>query len=88
MGRASRCANSSCSAVCHHDEGKFFRLDIDVGDRTGGSQCKTIYVWLCPRCALQMNPKIEVVGDTVSVRLAAIKPARVHARWPQSTSVN
>ena len=88
MARASKCANSSCSAVCHHDEGKLFRLDINVGNLAGDSQCKTIYVWLCSRCASQLNPEVKVAGDTVTVRLAAIKRARVQSRCSYSSMVN
>ena len=84
----SKCANNSCSAVCHRDEGKLFRLDINLANATGKNQCKTLYVWLCARCAGEMNPKVKVAGDTVTVLLASTKRVAVQARSPLLPWVN
>jgi hypothetical protein len=75
-----KCANPSCSASRQNEEGKLFRVDIDLGNATGGHQCKTTYLWLCAACAQSLRPKVEVVGNTVTVLLAAITgtpPSRV-----------
>ena len=71
-----KCANSLCSAFRYrHGEGKLFRIDVDLGKKSGEHQWKTAYVWLCSRCAREMYPKIEVAGDAVRVRLAKIEPS-------------
>jgi hypothetical protein len=72
-----KCANRSCSAFRANTEGKLFRLDIELGNIAGKRQHKTDYVWLCAPCAQQMNPKVEVSGDTIIVRLAKTAPALV-----------
>lgn len=64
-----KCANSLCPTTRQHHEGKLFRVDIDLGNMAGKNEQKTAYVWLCAKCAEEMAPKIEVVGDTVTVRL-------------------
>ncbi len=74
MALANKCANGSCSAVRNHDEGKLFRLDIQLADTAGHNELKTMYVWLCPRCARRLNPKVEVSGDTVTVLLTSTRP--------------
>ncbi len=66
----AKCANSWCPTTRHNDAGKLFRLDINLGNRAGGKERKTEYIWLCARCAQQMHPKVEVTGDTVTVRLS------------------
>lgn len=68
----AKCANRLCSSHRTGDEGKLFRVDLDIANTAGESQRKTAYVWLCDPCALQMRPSIEVAGDTVLVRLGAI----------------
>ena len=71
-----KCANHSCSASGpSHDTGKFFRVDIDLCNNKG-SECqrKTMYLWLCPECAQQLRPHVQVVGDMVRVQLARIQP--------------
>jgi hypothetical protein len=65
-----KCANNWCLATRHHQEGKLFRLDIDLGNKAGGEERKTEYVWLCTPCALEMHPKVVIIGDTISLRLA------------------
>ncbi len=65
----AKCANKSCSALHEQDEGRLFRLDIDVGNAAGETQMKTVYVWLCASCARRMSPKVLVEGDTVRLAL-------------------
>ena len=36
----TKCANIWCFAPRHNQEGKLFRLDIDLGSETGGSERK------------------------------------------------
>ncbi len=74
----TRCANSSCSAICHGDDGKLFRLDIVLGNAAGKNERKTVYVWLCSHCARRMNPKVAVAGDTVTVLLATTARNTTH----------
>jgi hypothetical protein len=71
---ASKCENRCCPATRKHDEGKLFRLDLDLGSNGGGSERRTEYMWLCPRCAQRMHPKVEVNGNTVTVRLSRNAP--------------
>jgi hypothetical protein len=70
----TKCANSWCFATRHDQEGKLFRLDIDLGSKAGGNECKTEYIWLCARCAQEMHPKVEVTENTVTVRLLKNDP--------------
>jgi hypothetical protein len=72
-----KCANSWCSATHHDDEGKLFRLDIDLGNKAGADEHKTEYIWLCAPCANKMHPKLEVNGDTVILRLTKNEPMRL-----------
>ncbi len=65
------CANRFCSALIHSGQGTTFRFDLNLGNKSGESQSKTAYIWLCPRCAQVLNPTIEVTGNTVRVRLSA-----------------
>jgi hypothetical protein len=67
-----KCANGSCSASQNNGDGKLFRLDLDIGNTAGTTQRKTAYIWLCGRCAPQMNPRVEVAGSTVRVLLAMV----------------
>lgn len=69
-----KCVNRYCGATRHHDEGKMFRLDLDLGNKSGGGECMTEYIWLCPDCAQRMHPRVEVHGDTVTVRLSENLP--------------
>src|ERR1700694_1515412 len=63
----AKCANNWCHTTRHHDGGKMFRLDINLGNKAGGKERMTEYIWLCARCAQEMHPKVEVAGDTVTV---------------------
>ena len=69
-----KCANSWCSATQQNHEGKLFRVEIDVANKSGQSRQETTDLWLCARCAAQMDVKVEVAGDTVRVRLSKIRP--------------
>lgn len=64
-----KCANNWCPTTRHRQEGRLFRLDINVGNKAGGTECKTEYIWLCSSCAQVMHPKVDVRGDTVILRL-------------------
>ena len=64
-----KCANSRCFTTRHHQEGKQFRLDIALGNKAGGNELKTEYIWLCAKCALEMHPQVEVTGNSVILRL-------------------
>ncbi len=76
-----KCANAWCPTTRQSHEGKLFRLDLDLGNKAGGSEYKTEYVWLCARCACLMRPKVEVAGNTVTLRLTKIDtPADTVAR--------
>jgi hypothetical protein len=75
----TKCANSRYFATRHDQEGKLFRLDIDLGSKAGEDQRKTEYIWLCSRCAQEMHPEVEVNGDTVTVRLLKNAPMRADA---------
>ncbi len=88
MARANKCANAACSAVCQHDKDKLFRVDVNLGNAAGNIQRKTLYVWLCAKCAREMNPKIEVAGNTVTVLLAYIRGNPVLDHRPASAWVN
>jgi hypothetical protein len=83
-----KCANSWCPTTRHHHEGKLFRVDIDLGNMAGENEQKTAYLWLCAKCAEEMAPKIEVVGDTVTVRLSRNVPMRVAESGAVSAWVN
>jgi hypothetical protein len=82
-----KCANNWCPTTRHHQEGKLFRLDIDLGNKAGGEERKTEYVWLCALCALEMHPKVVIDGDTISLRLAK-NPARAGTITTSSKHVN
>lgn len=60
----SKCANSWYPTTRPHNEGNFFRLDM-----AGKDERKTEYIWLCAPCVQMMHPKVEVTGDTVTLRL-------------------
>lgn len=57
----SKCANSWCSATRRDHEGKLFRLDIDLGNKGADT----------------MHPKVEVTGNTVTLRLLKNEPMQV-----------
>ncbi|MFB3814748.1 MAG: hypothetical protein ACE14L_11625 [Terriglobales bacterium] len=64
------CANEKCSAPFRKfSEGKLFCVQIEIVNAAGQQERKVEYVWLCPRCADQMVPRIDVSGDKVTVRL-------------------
>jgi len=69
-----KCANSWCPTTRHHHEGKLFRFDINLGNKAGGNERKTEYIWLCAVCAQKMHPKVEVTGNTVTLRLTKNDP--------------
>ena len=83
-----KCANSWCPTTRHHHEGKLFRLDIDLGNKAGGDERKTAYIWLCACCAQVMHPKVEVNGDTVTLRLTKNDVMRVADAALSSVRVN
>lgn len=39
-----KCANSWCPTTRHCHEGELFRLDIDLGNETGGDEHRTEYI--------------------------------------------
>ena len=69
-----KCANSWCPTAHREDEGKMFRLDIDLEDKFGGSERKTEYVWLCNSCAQLMHPKVVVSGNAIKLMLTKNDP--------------
>jgi hypothetical protein len=86
MAKINKCANRSCAAVCRHDEGKFFRFDLDVGNTAGKFRSRTMYLWLCPRCARLLKPRVEVAGDTITLLLASARrpPSRPDPAAPSA----
>jgi hypothetical protein len=84
----AKCANRSCPTSRHNDEGKLFRLDINLGNKSGGDERKTSYIWLCDWCAQQVHPKVEVNGDTVTVRLSKNVPPQIAVGPAPSMRVN
>lgn len=79
-----KCANGWCRTLRQHYEGKLFRLDLDIGNMAGGDVYETEYVWLCPRCAELMRPKVEVVGNTVTLRLTKIDAANTNTLFQRA----
>jgi hypothetical protein len=80
-----KCANSWCLATPHDHTGKLFRVEIDVGSKAGKCRQETTDLWLCARCAAEMDVRVEVSGDTVRVRLSKIErsedsPAAISVR--------
>jgi hypothetical protein len=72
-----KCANSSCSACHDSNEGKLFRLDLDIANAAGLVRQEVVFIWLCSRCARRMNPSIEITGNTVRVLLATVHNPRL-----------
>jgi hypothetical protein len=72
-----KCANKCCLTPRHPNEGKVFRLDIDLGNKAGGSEHKTAYIWLCANCATKMHPKVQVIGNTIQLLLSKNDPTRM-----------
>lgn len=66
----AKCANPVCSAPHAANDGRLFRLDLDIGNSAGEIQRKTMYIWLCSRCARQMSPKVTVKRNSVLIGLA------------------
>jgi hypothetical protein len=83
-----KCANSWCFATRHDHEGKLFRLDIKLGNKAGETERKTEYIWLCAHCAQVMHPKVDVIGDTVTLRLAKNDPIPLADAATSSARVN
>jgi hypothetical protein len=79
------CANSSCVGSGPSDEGKLFRLDFEIASGDGTIQQRTVFVWLCSRCARQMNPRVEVTGSTVRVLLVTVQDPRLTGRSSPAT---
>jgi hypothetical protein len=86
---AGRCANRACSVSRPHShQGKLFRVDVNVANYKGEQRWKTMYLWLCARCAREMHPKVEVTGDRVQVRLGKIEPALLPSPSPKPCWIN
>ena len=83
-----KCANNWCLTPPDYHEGKLFRLDIDLGNRAGGDERKTEYIWLCACCVLRMHPTVMVTGDTVTVRLTKNDPTSEMGTEPSPERVN
>jgi hypothetical protein len=83
-----KCANSWCPTTRHHHEGKLFRLDIDLGNKAGGDERRTEYIWLCAPCAQVMHPKVEVTGNTVRLLLTKNDPMRAVSAAASSARIN
>jgi hypothetical protein len=80
---SSKCVNSACSASFRGpDEGKLFRIDIDIGSNSGSEERKTEYIWLCGRCARTLNPTINVAGNVLTVKLLATEDCRARDVFP------
>ena len=62
-----KCANSRCPAPRHHHEGTLFRLDIDLGNKAGGDERQTEYMWLCDTPLHGLVHKTLGNGITVSI---------------------
>ena len=77
-----KCVNNACSAVRGSNEGKLFRIDIDIGSNSGSDERKTEYIWLCGRCARTLNPRIDVAGNVLTVRLAATEDHKANDATP------
>ena len=73
---AGKCANRCCLTPRRPDEGKMFRLDIELGNKAGGNERKTAYIWLCARCAQRMHPRVQVTGSTITLLLSMNEPMR------------
>ena len=73
----SKCANKCCLSPRHPNEGKVFRLDIELGNKSGGNERKTAYIWLCASCAQKLHPKVQVIGNTITLLLSKNDPMRV-----------
>lgn len=69
-----KCANAWCSASRQPDGGKLFSVEINLSNQAGEQQRRTVFLWLCARCAREMSPRVDVCDNKVSVRLAAITP--------------
>lgn len=81
-----KCANGWCPTTRRHHEGKLFRLDINLGSRAGRDERKTEYIWLCGPCAQVMHPKVEVDGNTVTLRLTKNDPLPLVANTSASSA--
>jgi hypothetical protein len=66
-----RCANHCCNAVRQSDEGKLYRLDLELGSLRGEDEHRTEYLWLCSECASYLRLRVQAHGDSVQVRLSA-----------------
>lgn len=54
----SKCANASCTARFQYlPQGKLFRFDPELGTRSGPSQRRISYLWLCARCVREFCPR-------------------------------
>jgi hypothetical protein len=84
----AKCANTRCSTPRRHHEGKMFRLDIELGNKSGEDERQTEYVWLCACCAQQMHPEVVVTGDTITLQLSKNDPMLVADTTSSSVWVN
>jgi hypothetical protein len=68
----TKCANRFCSSRRVLEEGKLYRIDLDIADLAGPGKYETFFVWLCDDCALAMVPRLEIAQHCVQVRLGPI----------------
>ena len=59
------CGNPSCSVSRHPDSGKLFCAEVEISSATEVHERKTVYLWLCDRCARQMKPDSEIAGEVI-----------------------
>jgi hypothetical protein len=57
-------------------------------NRAGWDECKTEYIRLCAHCTQVMHPKVEVTGDTVTLRLTKNLPTLVADTNASSARIN
>jgi hypothetical protein len=77
-----KCANSCCRVDQNENEGKLFRLDIEVGSTEGSAESRTEYVWLCDCCAQILRPMVEVADKAVRLRLVRKPPGSSSSHIP------
>lgn len=70
-----RCANRRCSAVRRSNEGKLYRLDLEIASLRGGDEHRMEFLWLCEDCATHLRPRVQQRGDSVQILLSAHQPA-------------
>lgn len=81
---SGKCANQLCTNSSRQN-GKQYRLDINIGSQSGKSQMKTEFIWLCEECAARMYPRVEVVGNTIRVLLCSTAQTRkIDVSWKRA----